>query len=132
MIRNLVALIMGIITSFSAISMTGFILINFQVNPFYHFLSVAISGDGKAFVSAGQSVMCYFIFIIFPLVAITTGVITGLIAKNRPYFVGIISIMPLIISINIFALSIDSLYMSISSFISVTLGIFIAKLIRWQ
>lgn len=130
MVRNIVALIMGIITSFSAVSMTGFILINLQIDPFYHFLSIAISGDGKAFDITGQSVMCYFIFIIFPLIAITTGLVTGLIALNGSYVIGVISILPLITSINFLAPSSDSLYISISSLISVALGIWIAKSLR--
>lgn len=130
MIRNLVALIMGIIACFLAISIAGFILINFQIDPFYYFLSVTMSGNGIEFANTGRSVMCYFIFIISPLVAITTGFVAGLIALSRPYIVGVISILPFIMSINLYAPSIDSLYISISSLISVSLGILIAKSLR--
>ena len=130
MIRNYLALICGIFLSFLLVGVAGFILANFKIPPFYEFMI----GNSRNFFEPDsrllEEMMYIDIFVTFPIITFTTGLISGLIAKRKEYLIGIISIIPLFIIFNIYSFSINSIYTCISFLISVVFGVFISKSLK--
>jgi len=130
MIRSLLALISGVLSSFLLLSVIGFIIMNFKIYPFYDFVNAAVTGDEKKFFNLGEQVLYTSIFVIFPIISFTTGFVIGMIAKHREYLIGTVSIIPLFVIFYIYSFSINSIYAFISFMISVVFGVFISKVLK--
>lgn len=93
--RNLIAVIAGILTSILLMSLTAFLMMRFDIKPFSDFAKGTIAKD-QVFLVANKIVsLFYWIFI--PVYAFCAGLVSTLFARNREYIIGLICILPLFI-----------------------------------
>jgi hypothetical protein len=92
--KNLIAFIVGFISSFVTVIMITFLLINFEIQPYSEF-AMGSSKTDKAFVDA-QRILFMNSLIVFPIVSFVTGLIGGIVAKNREYLIGTVCILPIL------------------------------------
>jgi len=132
MIRNLLALITGILSSFLLAAIAGFIVLNLRVYPFYQFIYSFRIGDTKNLLDLAEKVLHIIIFLIFPIISFITSFIAALIATRREYLISIMTVIPLCIVFWIysFPLSINSIFAVFTFLISSTVGAYISKALK--
>jgi hypothetical protein len=105
MIRNIIALIVGIIVSFLLIAYIPAILCEIGLTP----IGTELQSD-KQFKSIDEKIeslgvnnmykraeqfMKFFIFVFFPVISILTAVTTSIVARKKIWLIGLLSVVPL-------------------------------------
>lgn len=88
--RNLLAIIVGVITTILMLTFVIYILAYFNIGPCRQIMSSNFNYDTLRVIAK------YFIFIIFPISSFVAAFVASLIANNKE-ICGIASILPLII-----------------------------------
>ncbi len=90
--RNTLAIISGIIVPFLCMAIIGFIIVNFNIEPFSKFAKGNFRED--ELVKLLQELNILYQIVLFPFISIVTGIFAGLIAKDKEYIVGYICMIP--------------------------------------
>jgi len=124
--RNVISIISGILVSFITMAIIAFIIIKFDIMPITDFARGNFSCSD--FTSVLQKMMLLYITILFPLISLATGIVAGIIAKNKEYLLGFLSAIPMLSLFFEPSIYYFLILLSVSLFIFV--GIYIAKYIK--
>jgi hypothetical protein len=124
--RNITAVILGIITSFVTLFLIFSLLFIFDIGPLRTFALGKFGPD--QFAAILNQVYWQFLLII-SLVSFVAGIVTALKAKNKEYFLGILSIFPMLL-IYFHSFSHNCLLLYLSTFFFTITGIKTAKIFK--
>ncbi|NWF93493.1 MAG: hypothetical protein HXY46_11285 [Syntrophaceae bacterium] len=93
--RNLIAAVIGSITSFLMVAVIAFLVLTLDIKPFSDFATGKVN-DGQFFLAA-QRILFLYSLIVLPLTAFIAGVVAALAAKNKEYLIGLLCILPMFI-----------------------------------
>ena len=93
--KNIIAVISGILLSLILFALVSVFVIKFNVEPYASFGRGKFSSTDFGTIQNNIIVINYFI--VFPIISFITGYVVGLIAKNKEYILGLISIIPVMI-----------------------------------
>ena len=89
--RNMLAFIIGIITTITILTVTLYVLANYNIDNSKQIFNDIINSECLPMT------IRYLILVIFPLPSVVSGFISSLIAKDNGIICGLISIIPLLI-----------------------------------
>lgn len=91
--RNLIAVIVGAITSFLMMAVIAFLMMRLDIKPFSDFAMGKV--NQAQFYLVAQEVVFLYALLIVPLIALIAGVVTASIARNKEYLLGLLCIVPM-------------------------------------
>jgi len=93
--RNIIAIILGLIVSFILFSLVSILIMKLNIEPYYGFSKGNFVKNELGTIQNKVIFLNYFL--IFPFVSLITCCIVTFIAKNREYIVGLCSIIPVVV-----------------------------------
>jgi hypothetical protein len=121
--RKILSIIITAITPFIAMVVICLAIINFGIEPFSKFAKGNFKEQELVDIFS-RTIVFYQIFI-FPIISVITGLIAGVIARNREYLIGLISVIPFCAIWFEFSLNYGVQLLIIYVFVS--LGVYIAR-----
>jgi hypothetical protein len=121
--RNIAAVLIGILISFLTMALIAFVFMYFGVGPFFEFATGNF--DKMQFFDLAKKITLWYIFLLFPIIAFVTGLFSALIARDWEYVIGILCIVPLLIIF--FDASFNYLLILLSIVLFETIGVNFAK-----
>ena len=126
--RNIIAVILGIITSFFTLLIVFFVLMKFDIGSFRTFALDKFKPDQ---FSAILNQLRWQWPLIFIPPSFAAGAVAALTAKKKEYLLGLLSILPiLLLFFNHFLL--DYLFLIMSVFFFTIIGVKTAKLLKGE
>lgn len=92
--RNLIATVIGFITSFLMMAVIAFLMLTLDIKPFSDFATGKVN-NGQFFLAA-QRILFLYSLIVLPLVAFIAGVVAALTANNKEYLIGLLCVFPML------------------------------------
>ena len=126
--RNTLAIILGIMVPFLCMAIIGFILVNFDIEPFSKFAKGDFRED--ELIKLFQEVNILYQIALFPFISIVTGIFIGLIAKDKEYLVGYICVIPF--SLLFFDFSISYFLELVGIYLFLSIGVYLARKLKNQ
>ncbi len=93
--RYFIAVLSGTITSFLMMGVVTFMVMQFDIKPYSDYLVGELYYE-HIFLIADRVLIIVYI-IILPLIAFIASLVAALIAKNKEYLIGLLSIFPMVI-----------------------------------
>ncbi len=101
--RNLIAIVSGSITSFFLQAVFAFLMMRFDIKPFSDFARGTVTANN--FFIIAQKIIYLYYLVLIPSIAFISGIVAALLAKNKEYIVGLLSILPAYIIVYDFSLT---------------------------
>jgi hypothetical protein len=92
--RQLGAVLCGVACSFVAVALATFLALRFDGGAFRHFALGEFPAE--QFFAAAERATVFIVAVILPAGALVAGLFTSLLAKNTPYLLSAISVLPLL------------------------------------
>lgn len=124
--KNIMAVITGILFSLILFALVTAFVMKFNVEPYASFGTGKFSSSDLSILQNKILVVNYFV--VFPFITLITGCIVALIARNKEYILGLISITP--IGIAFFDRSVSGMLSIIELVILCLLGVLFSKKLK--
>ena len=132
MVRNVIALIAGILAFYLLHGLIFWILVSLGIIPFKGFLSAIEGSNPTLFFDLAEKILKIEVFLAFPISSLLVGGIVGIMGKNKQYWVAAAAVCPHYVAYAYPSLFFHSIYSFFTFFGPTFLGVFVVRAVRYR